>query len=836
MCHNNKIKLIDDEPELRFQHTQEDMSFNHAFNATGSNSSPSLKTYARKFEDFDSIEELKTIHLGMPRISSFASTGSCESQISERILEMECDTEAALAKKCKAFTYKIKSLKKKLKARQSQTYRLNKKKTSFSVSAVLNNLYMFKSQSVKTFINMQLFHKKGCKWSKQEKQLALSLHYKSPAAYKFMMYNLKFNLPSIRTIQTWLKVSNLRTGLKTNLIKKLHIKASSMTEREKMCVVLFDEIALKKKLELNHAEDIIEGYHDLGSLGRATNFANTGLVFMIRGLLHNWKIPLCYFVSAGAVNSSSLQQIIRLVIKKLQDMSFKPTVLVCDQGSNNRSALALLGASKEQPTIEIEGQKIFTCFDAPHLLKSIRNNFMNTKLLFVINKRPVAWTDVAKTFEIDQKSATTRAMLKITSNHITPTNFQKMRVKLAAQIFSHTVGSAIKTAAATKQWNSSTSLNTADFIENMNNIFDSLNSRVLHDPNPNRRPLSIYKKRSEEVLQNGLEYFKNIEVFEANKQRNNIYCLNGFEWTLRSILLLWDHLKELGVKYLLTGFLNQDPLENFFSVIRNRGGYNPTPTVRQFRLEIQHNMNIRLQMAVNTGNCEVEESEALGMDVHQSNSAESSTSIQIRNDEDGNTGDNVNEEESLNEDLENVTQCVRPIQNNTLEKCSNVYVAGYLAHSVEKKFHCQVCSGKLTQGESNLIHKNEFFLLAKDYSRGNNIQFLKRPSEEFANIVTYLLLQFNEAFHKYKCGASFTRNIKRSLKMALQDEYCDWFSFEENQSCLAHKEHIIDLLIKMKTFHQLKWESQAHIAHSKAKLNKSIKPHRKVRILSGVNT
>ncbi|CAH1099384.1 unnamed protein product [Psylliodes chrysocephalus] len=44
---------------------------------------------------------------------------------------------------------------------------------------------------------------------------------------------------------------------------------------------------------------------------------------------------------------------------------------------------------------------------------------------------------------------------------------------------------------------------------------------------------------------------------------------------------------------------------------RNRGGYNPTPTVRQCRIAIQQNMNIRLQMAMDTGNCQISESEAL---------------------------------------------------------------------------------------------------------------------------------------------------------------------------------------------------------------------------------
>ncbi|KAF2890908.1 hypothetical protein ILUMI_15265 [Ignelater luminosus] len=358
-------------------------------------------------------------------------------------------------------------------------------------------------------------------------------------------------------------------------------------------------------------------------------------------------------------------------------MSFKPLVLVCDQGSNNRRALKELGASKENPVININGQEVYTCFDAPHLLKCLRNNLMNTKVQFFINKKAVSWTDVEATYEVDKRSMTTRAMVKITPAHMSPSNFQKMRVKYAAQIFSHTVSAAIKTASITKEVNSVTALDTADFIENINDIFDALNSRVLHDPNPKRRPLSVFNNKTTTILQNGIQYFQNMEVFEGNTKRNNIYCLDGFQWTLKSILLLWDHLRRLGVKYLLTGFLNQDLLENFFSVIRNRGGYNPTPTVRQCRIAIQQNMNIRLQMAEGTGNCEIDE-----VDTQETNSSDQEVCVTSE----GNDY-SVSTESSASDcqlDISEETKQNASESVVSMETSSSIYVAGYLAHKIQK--------------------------------------------------------------------------------------------------------------------------------------------------------
>lgn len=739
---------------------------------------------------------------------------------------MPSATVSVLKKKCRSFAIKVKVLRNKLKTKQSQTYRLKEKTSRFSTESVLRNLLKHKSSAVKTFINMQIFHKNGTKWSQAEKDLALSLHYKSPGTYKFMIQNLKFTLPSTRTIQNWLKVCNLRTGVKTNLTQKLFLKAQTMTEREKTCVVMFDELALKKMLEFNRYQDIIEGYQDLGKLGREEKLANTALVFLIRGLFHNWRIPFGYFVSAGPVNSDALQQIIVSVISALKNMSFNPKVIVCDQGSNNRKALALLGATKRNPMIDIGGEDIYSVFDTPHLLKSLRNNFMNTKLQFVVNGKYVSWRDVTETYEIDQKSMTTRTMLKITPCHLTPTNFQKMRVKYASQIFSKTVAAAIKTATLTGQLKTSTSLNTAEFIANVNDIFDSLNSRVLNERNPYRQPLSVYNRESVETLENGLKYFEDVEILENNKKRNNIYCVEGFQWTLRSVLLLWSNLKADGTKYLLTSFLNQDPLENFFSVIRNRGGYNPTPTVRQCRLAIQHNMNIRLQMAVDSGNCEIAENKALDVCEVEDGPRRQEDSSQQQEDDDATTDEGHKENTPPNSSR----YCNNSSMGADLEACSNVYVAGYLLHKLRKKFSCEECSKSFEKTGNHLTDPRELFLLCKDYSHGDNIQFLKIPSQHFASLIMHLLKGFSDAFKIYKCDPDVSKNIKNYLKDSLERDF-PWYTSNENPTCYIHKEFILDLLIKMKMCRHLKWETEMKNTPRQV-TSKTPKPHRKISILA----
>ena len=48
-------------------------------------------------------------------------------------------------------------------------------------------------------------------------------------------------------------------------------------------------MSLRAGLSYNITEDAVEGFEDLGSLGKTRRPANHGLVFMVRGLVGKWK-------------------------------------------------------------------------------------------------------------------------------------------------------------------------------------------------------------------------------------------------------------------------------------------------------------------------------------------------------------------------------------------------------------------------------------------------------------------------------------------------------------------------------------------------------------------
>lgn len=60
-----------------------------------------------------------------------------------------------------------------------------------------------------------------------------------------------------------------------------------MQERDKYCVVTFNEMGLRSGLTYDISSDRIEGFRDFGDLGRSDKFANHALVFIVRGMLSN---------------------------------------------------------------------------------------------------------------------------------------------------------------------------------------------------------------------------------------------------------------------------------------------------------------------------------------------------------------------------------------------------------------------------------------------------------------------------------------------------------------------------------------------------------------------
>ena len=127
--------------------------------------------------------------------------------------------------------------------------------------------------------------------------------------------------------------------------------------------------------------------------------------------------------------------------------------------------------------------------------------------------------------------------------------------------------------------------NTANFLFFGNKLTDAFNGKVKHDPHSEYRTLltdsSFHLQFFDEAYQE-ISLMRFVDPKTKKPVNRQPPTLKNFKLTLRGFKFLWKRLKDLGFESLKTAFVNQDPLENFFSQIRDCGVNNRKPTCYQF--------------------------------------------------------------------------------------------------------------------------------------------------------------------------------------------------------------------------------------------------------------
>ena len=84
-------------------------------------------------------------------------------------------------------------------------------------------------------------------------------------------------------------------------------------------------------------------------------------------------------------------------------------------------------------------------------------------------------------------------------------------------------------------------------------------------------------------------------------------CINGWKVTINALLGLWHHLKtKENFQFILTARLNQDCVENLFSIIRGKGGFRDNPDPQEFKDAFKYVVADKLFVQSNYSNCKVD--------------------------------------------------------------------------------------------------------------------------------------------------------------------------------------------------------------------------------------
>ncbi|KAJ8915390.1 hypothetical protein NQ315_008277 [Exocentrus adspersus] len=277
-------------------------------------------------------------------------------------------------------------------------------------------------------------------------------------------------------------------------------------------------------------------------------------------------------------------------------------------------------------------------------------------------QQKASWQDIIDLYKLDEGDFDTLMCYKLTDSHIYKEKLKKMKVKHAAQVFSHRVSS-------TMQWTAkhgfgrlgTSSLDTANFISFMDQVFDSINGST-YKANHGKILRCAVKKNSSHMQfwEKAIKVFQSMKFITARGETAPP-SVNNWIKTLRGFRYIWRKLCGR-FKYLCPRNINQDPIENFFGCIRSHGVRNINPTcysfIGSYKTPIINNFSSSHSPCAN---CENYDGSIL-------NSLQSLLSVD---------GDNDNERENQatsaavdNTEFENV--------ENTTVIATHSYIAGYI--------------------------------------------------------------------------------------------------------------------------------------------------------------
>ena len=184
----------------------------------------------------------------------------------------------------------------------------------------------------------------------------------------------------------------------------------------------------------------------------------------------------------------------------------------CDMG--NEGLGNKLGITPDKPWYEhpdFPGEKIFFFYDIPHLLKLLRNHLLNEGFILP-SGTPIGkfMFDIVKERVFQGGDIT--AAWKLRDPHIwQPRSMDKQRVHYAAKLLSKTMANFIKFNFA----DDPKMLELADFVEAVNNLFDTLNSTKDWHPYPHKRPFGKNLDVQRQTLLDCKNLFENIRVMNV---------------------------------------------------------------------------------------------------------------------------------------------------------------------------------------------------------------------------------------------------------------------------------------------------------------------------------
>ena len=476
-------------------------------------------------------------------------------------------------------------------------------------------------------------------------------------------------------MRAWSSNVECEPGFLANVLESLSEKAK---EADNDCVLLLDEIAIKKETVWDEKKKQFAGTCDYGSIKaeEPDSAAQNALFLMAVGMRKPWSYPIGYFLT-NKMSSDVLTQIVTNGINLLTEAGMEVHAVTFDGSAKNLACAKTLCCDLTKfdgsfPHPSRPDQKIYIVLDICHMIKLARNAFGDLKVFKDSNGSLIEWSYIAKLHEI-QKKDILHLGNKVKTQHVRWQN-HKMKVKVAAQTLSFSVAAAINYLRGLKLPKFRDSKQTTEFIMTMNNLFDVFNSKSKFGK-VMKAPLTPENfADTKNYVNNCIEYLKTLTDATGKKiiDGPRKTFIIGFGTSAQSIFAIAERLfsrQNSAFEYVLTYKFSQDPLEMFFSKIRSRNGWNNNPNPLQLKWALRALLMKNNIEASNNANCIIE-------DIPSQNSSF-----------------------CVDDSLKAILDSSAIWKDDVL-----FYISGFISQSLKKKVKCPECVASLYQAvDSNSI-------------------------------------------------------------------------------------------------------------------------------------
>ena len=234
-----------------------------------------------------------------------------------------------------------------------------------------------------------------------------------------------YQLPSVKTL-------TLITSNVPKLDEKKFLQGifASLHEKQKLCILLHDEIYVKKML-LYHGGTLFGK-----SIDDPAALAKTVLGVMVRCLLGGPKF-ITKMLPLSKVKCTFLRQQVDATVESISESSGNVAAVVCDANRTNQAFFKSFDTIPKKPWLTVDGT--FLLFDFVHLLKNIRNNWLTEKtgeLLFYVGdtQKVAKWSHLRELFKGESESLL--KLSKLNETAVFPKPVERQNVSTCLKIFS----------------------------------------------------------------------------------------------------------------------------------------------------------------------------------------------------------------------------------------------------------------------------------------------------------------------------------------------------------------------------------------------------------------